>query len=494
MTPFKRPDRWLLLGILAGAAGLRLWYLSAGVPHALEIDEPAIIDRALQILETGNWNPRGFVYPSLVIYLHVCVATARFIWGATQAEWRTLRDFDIAAVYNAARFVTALIGTATVWLTYRLGKDLHSRTLGLVAAAQLAALPMHVRESHFALTDVPTTALVVLTLWLTVRAGRKRTVSAYVWAGFAAGLSAAAKYNGAVVAVVIGVGWLAYETAAPDRGRKALAALAAMTAAFLLAVPYAVLDLPGFLNGFGGQLAHFSPRQYASVDPPWRTYLALLSQAGTFWVPLAVVGVALVLWRQRPLKPWMIPMGFVVAYYYVLGSHGVVFGRYALPLVPVICLLAALPIVEVSRMVGERISHRYAASLLAALATTGMVAVFASISLAWLDGFRRPDTRAIASRWMIAALPKGTRIVAENAGPTNLRYAGFQILDQPNAIDDSSLDVAMKKGLEYIVIARWSTNTLPTDSRFVNAGLTVLSVDPSDQRWGPLVRIIKVAR
>jgi 4-amino-4-deoxy-L-arabinose transferase-like glycosyltransferase len=83
-------------------------------------------------------------------------------------------------------------------------QDLHSQALGLVAAAQLASFPMHVRESHFALTDVPTTALVVLTLWLTVIAGRKRTVSAR--RGPALRRACRRRpYNGAVVAVAIGL-------------------------------------------------------------------------------------------------------------------------------------------------------------------------------------------------------------------------------------------------------------------------------------------------
>ena len=57
-----------------------------------------------------------------------------------------------------------------------------------------------------------------------------------------------------------------------------------------------------------------------------------------------------------------------------------------------------------------------------------------------------------------------------------------------------SVGTFMKKGLEYIVVARWSAKALPTDSRYVNAGNTVLRVDPSEQRWGPLVRIIRVPR
>jgi hypothetical protein len=194
------------------------------------------------------------------------------------------------------------------------------------------------------------------------------------------------------------------------------------------------------------------------------------------------------------LKPWVIPVGFVGIYSYVLASRGVAAGRYALLLLPGICLLTAVSVVEVSKIAQEHISRLHVASTLAALATTGIAAAFLSVSLAWLDGFSRPDTRAIAFRWMIATLPKGTRIVAENAGPTNLKYAGFNLLDDPNLIDDSALDAAMKKGLEYIVVARWSVKTLPTDSRYVNAGLTVLRVDPSEQQRGPLVRVIKVAR
>jgi len=62
---------WLTLcGILAAAAAARLWFLTAGVPHAVGIDEPQVVDRALRILRTGDWNPHLFDYPTLVIYLN----------------------------------------------------------------------------------------------------------------------------------------------------------------------------------------------------------------------------------------------------------------------------------------------------------------------------------------------------------------------------------------------------------------------------------------
>ena len=147
--------RIILAFILTVALAVRLWFLSTGIPHAVGIDEPAIVDRALAILNTGSWNTHAFDYPSLVIYVHALVAIGRFLVGATRGEWASLAEFDVGAVFLAGRFATALIGTATVWMTWRVGRLLHSPALGLTAAAQLAVLSLHVREWHFILTDVP---------------------------------------------------------------------------------------------------------------------------------------------------------------------------------------------------------------------------------------------------------------------------------------------------------------------------------------------------
>jgi hypothetical protein len=95
---------------------------------------------------------------------------------------------------------------------------------------------------------------------------------------------------------------------------------------------------------------------------------------------------------------------------------------------------------------------------------------------------------------MTATLPKGTRLVSESSGPSNLSAAGFQLLDDPNQIDDGALEAAIRNGLEYVVVARWSAAALPTDSHVVNDGRVVFSVDPSNSRWGPVIRIVKVAR
>ena len=75
-----------LFTVLLTAVGLRLWFVSAGVPHAVAIDEPQVVDRALRILHTGDWNTHLFDYPSLVIYVQAVVAIVRYCgvpWGAS---------------------------------------------------------------------------------------------------------------------------------------------------------------------------------------------------------------------------------------------------------------------------------------------------------------------------------------------------------------------------------------------------------------------------
>jgi asparagine N-glycosylation enzyme membrane subunit Stt3 len=98
------------------------------------------MDRVLRILNTGDWNPHVFDYPTLVIYLHTLNALACFLAGVVAGWWDSLPAFDIAAVYTAARLLTAVAGVLTVWITYRIGVAIGSRSLGLLAAAQLAVL------------------------------------------------------------------------------------------------------------------------------------------------------------------------------------------------------------------------------------------------------------------------------------------------------------------------------------------------------------------
>ena len=208
---------------MLAALGLRLWSLDTGLPHAVDPEESSLVNRALRILNTGDWNPRVFDYPTLVLYLQAVVVLIRFMAGASGAEWASLAGFDVAAAYGAGRTVTAIVGAATVWLAYRLGREVGTERVGLFAAALLALFPLHVRESHFMTPDVPLTALTTLAVYLAVRGEHLQPW----WAGLAAGLAAAARYSGGLVLAAVLMGLLIRRDPLPHRLRACGIAIAA---------------------------------------------------------------------------------------------------------------------------------------------------------------------------------------------------------------------------------------------------------------------------
>jgi 4-amino-4-deoxy-L-arabinose transferase-like glycosyltransferase len=489
--PVRRIAEWLALAAVLGiAAAARLWFLTAGVPHAVGIDEPQVVDRALRILHTGEWNTHLFDYPTLVIYLHAGVEILRFLWGALNGEWSSLDGFSIPAVYAAARFVTAMIGVATVWLTWRLARDLSSSpAVALLAAAQLAIRPNHVRESHYALTDVPMTALTTLALWLAVRAARVRTTAAYAWAGAACGLAAAAKYNGGAVLIAVAVTWLLHELDAPDRWRKAAVIAGGAALGFLVAAPYSLLDMPAFLDGFAAQFARFAAHP-ASGEPPWLTYLKHLSPPFLRWsVPAAIAGMVIVMLRARMRTAWMPIVVFALAYFYILSSHSHVFGRYALPLLPVLCILNSVAIAELVRALQRipALARPIPSGLLWAAVVVPLLWASSAQTVRWLDDLKRADTRTMATDWLKASVPRGTRVAVENSGPTYLGAAGFTVRPS-ELILEHPLDWYRAR-VDYLII---SASDLARYGEYVNAGPAVYQITPSGQRWGPPILIVSL--
>ncbi|HET7695619.1 MAG TPA: glycosyltransferase family 39 protein [Vicinamibacterales bacterium] len=482
-------QRIVLVVILAVAAAARLWFLHAGIPHAVGIDEPQVIGRSLAILRSGDWNPHIFDYPTLVIYLHAAIAIARFLLGAVRGEWNSLDAFAVDAVYETGRVVAALIGVLTVYLTYRLARELSGRPAATLAAALLAVHPLHVRESHFILTDVPMVMLTTLALWLAVRAARRRDTTAYAWAGALCGLAAAAKYTGGVVLIAPLAAWAIGERAAADRWRKLAAIVGAAAVAFLAGAPYTVLDMPAFLDGFAAQFARFAgpPR---GAEPAWLTYLKHLSPSwGRASVPLAIAGMLILLTRAGARRAAIPVIAFALAFFYVVATHSLVFGRYALPLVPVVCIMSAVAVLALAgyvRRFGPLRRPAPAAALLVAV-LAGLLWPPAAVAVRWLDQYKEAETRTLAADWLKANAPKGARVATENSGPTYLDAAGFRVAPTELLLDHP-IDWYRSR-VDFLVI---SSADLSRYGDYLTAGPTVFQIAPTSQRWGPPIRVVRL--
>jgi hypothetical protein len=193
--------RAILLAILALAAGLRLAGLGFGlappaagpVIHPLaRPDEQYVWNIAFGIC-AGDPNPHFFVYPSLFLYVLAAadfayVTAASLAHGSREAVEAALAS-DPRPLILIDRGLVAAIGALTVLLVYRLAAAAFGRPAGLVAALLLAVPHLHVRDSHFGVTDVPLAALVCAVLVQVLRIESRGLPRDYLRAGLLTGLA-----------------------------------------------------------------------------------------------------------------------------------------------------------------------------------------------------------------------------------------------------------------------------------------------------------------
>ena len=164
----------LLLAILVLALALRLKGIAYGLPYSfVNADESMVVPKAFQAAR-GHLNPQFFYYPSLYFYLTgaLYLLAAPVWWLLGHGNLLALTSFvvDPGPYFLLGRLLSVAMGTASVYLVYRLGRDAFGRPAGLLAALFLAVAPLHVAYSHMAVTDVTAVAFSLLALVLLQRA------------------------------------------------------------------------------------------------------------------------------------------------------------------------------------------------------------------------------------------------------------------------------------------------------------------------------------
>jgi hypothetical protein len=389
-------------GVVAVALVLRLVGITHGLPYVYNADENAhFVARAIGMFG-HSYNPGYFINPPAFTYvLHVLFAIR---WGGRDAVGNAFAT-DPSSAFTIGRVLAALLGAAAVGFLGWAGARLLDRRAGLIAAALLAVAFLPVHYGHLALNDVP--ALAPLTLSLAGVAGVYRTgrLREYALAGAALGLAAATKYTAGIVLLPL----LAAAALAPrDRVRGVVLAGGLALLAFLIANPYALLDFAAFREGLqeqsstsgdgGGKLGldQTSGLLYYLETTTW----------GLGWLPaLAALGGAV--WLA--VKRWQLALILVpapIVFLIFMGLQDRFFARWLLPIYPLLCLLAAAPVVALVR---RRWAVAVAGALLCAQAL--VFSIHNDVVLA------RADTRQIARDWMVRNVAAGTKVVVEPVFP-----------------------------------------------------------------------------
>ena len=420
-----------LVAILIVSAAVRYWALAFCLPGQLcRPDEEAVVAVAIGIFGR-NFNPGFFDWPTLFMYVTAASLVPFFKLGVFLGWFRGEPHFartlmvDASPVFLAARMLSATAGVVSVWVLFRIGRQLFEERTAIIAAWFLALAFLHVRDSHFGVTDIPATCLVLVSFLFTLRFWHSYRWRDLISSAVAAGLATSTKYNAALVAVP--ALWVVLRPqSAPTTLSRQLARVACfavvMVLAFGLTSPYCFIEFDRWIAALRGISGHLADGHGVMVGRGWVVHLTSSLRHG-LGLPLLLAGLAglfLLAWKQ-PGKGVVVGL-FPVAYWALVGSGYTVFARYIVPAVPFLCLSAAYAVTEISRTT-TALSGRPNWSRATSCALALLVVAPSAWSVVQFNRLlSREDSRVVAADWVRARFPDGASISEVGRRSTNLFF------------------------------------------------------------------------
>lgn len=419
---------WLAV-LVALAASVRFRGLAFGLPHTQTRPDETFIIEAVRALLSGRLPP-FFDYPWMYMWLLAPLYVVYYLVGAAGGTFTSLADMVASwprhwePFFLISRGLSATAGTLTVVALFALARRVWDDATALVAAFFLAFAFVHVRDSHFGTTDTTMTLFIVAAIYLLVDAHLSGVRWKFAAAGLVAGVATATKYNAVFLGVPFAASYLLHVASAPDERRVALGdprlllAGGAFAIGLAVGVPFVFFDTARFLEAMGKlQESLQSGTPWLAMSNGWVHHLTFSLRYG-IGLPLLVVGlIGMVVIAVRQPAMALLLFSFPVVYFAVAGSLHLLFFRYAIPIVPFLCLAAArivcLAAAQGVEAVG-RIRTRARPQLFGPVAAAAAV-VLALPSLVSVWRFDRvisqTDNRVVIARWFEEYVPAGSSVL-----------------------------------------------------------------------------------
>jgi hypothetical protein len=354
----------------------------------------------------GGLDPHWFDYPTLLMYLL-----------APFQAWQG------APSYLTARIVVLVLALGAIAAAWWLGRRAYGLPAAAVAAAVLAVETTEVAYSRMAVTDVPLTLGVGVTLALLV-SGRIEL------GALVAGLATSIKYPGVLLLVPLAV--------AGYRQPRRLAIGAALAAVAFCATS------PFFVVHFGSAVSD-AYRVQKLAHQGWlgfeHDHVAPIAFIVRLWhglgPALLVCALGLVVALVQRKRTDLILASFAIVYFVDISTFGAHFDRYVLPL---LLPLGAL------------------AGRLRALAPVTLLLLVVPLTWAVRDAgeLTKTDTRVAAHDWVESHLPHGARIAVD---PSLTPFEGFRVLQLQLPLPEEARPdpnrysrILLEKRIRYVIV------------------------------------------
>jgi 4-amino-4-deoxy-L-arabinose transferase-like glycosyltransferase len=399
------PTRLMVLAILGAATFLRVWQFNR---LGLNSDEAVYAGQGAAIANDGTLES---FFPAF--RAHPLLFQTLLSVGA-----------HLGALEVFGRLLSAVIGVATVLVTYRLGELLYGRTAGVLAALFLALMPYHVIVSRQILLDGPMVFFATVTLYLLARFAVTQRPGWLYATGATMGLTVMAKEGGVLLLGAIYM-FLALSPEIRITGKQIAASLAMLVG--VIAVFPLSLVLAGTTQTGGNYLAW---QLFRRPNHDWLFYIAEVPPAlGILLVFAALAGLWLLRrrasWRETLLLVWIaVPLIFLQLWP-VKGF------QYLLPIAPAVAVLAARTLAQWraghERLGGPRrfrgtawVVPVVATAIAVSLAVTSWGRIARPESASFLAGSGGVPGGREAGEWIKHHVPRGAQLLTLGPSMANI--------------------------------------------------------------------------
>ncbi len=414
------------------AALLRAYNLSWDNGLLFHPDEANLIHATQRLRIPSQLDPDFFAYNGFPIYLYR-ISTDVLAWLQSTPDWNSQTENMVMV----GRTLSAIFSTLSVVAIYFLGRLVADRLVGLWAAIFLAFNVGMIQTAHFAVTENLMVLFLILLAILTIKSTensinfRRTSWRIGLLLGLALGTKTTALAYFCIPAVAALVGWLREEQPGLHSLRAwflgGSIALAVAGITFCLVSPYSLLRFDAFRSSMdfewevvSGKRDIFYTRQFLGKRDYWYPFVNLHWLCGPLLPGACVIG--LVHWlaklSQRRNSLTVLPfLLFGILYFLYVGHWHAKFIRYTLLTIPGLCLCAAWFVCRWQQKM-ENVMWRMLPTALVGGSCIVWSAMFFTIYL-------RPDTRLVASRWLVEHAPQNSHMLYE--------VGDYPILPQPIA-------------------------------------------------------------
>jgi len=433
--------RILLFLILLLGALFRFYNLDWSLPEIFEEAVPWKKAWNFWNFDKGkfDFNPHFFNYPSFYFYIQWVGQAIMYVCGAALGKFTTLMDMrkyfesDPTSFIYLGRVITSMFGIGTIYLLYRLGKNIFSTSVGLVAALLLTCNPFHIQLCQLIGVDVPLTFFVLLAFFPIWQISKIGSLRYYILGGVYVGFAAGTKYTGLICAIGIVTAHIYLHRDKFKIWMKIFThpylwiSAASMIVTFFIVSPYCLLDFHNFYNHFQFEQTHMEVGHFGTPSHfvSYGTYIfSIIPDDLTLPVALlTLIGIGYGLWKYRSSSIILLVFPFI--YFLIVGGWTMAGNRYIMPIIPLLLLFPALVFIDIFKPL--RLPHSstikcIAACLLVILPIHGTIDHYHAGDL--------PDNRSLARTWILKNISTDTLIAKELYTP-ELDNAGYMCYEFP---------------------------------------------------------------